>query len=126
MISTHDLERTANEMSYNLGNLNDVKRDSPEFKELEKLLSEHFSMKCGTDICEFNLIGHEVLLNGITNFYFESNKIDSAQDIEIKFDLLMDQYESQQNKITFYHRGQSYTRMFLNNERTQQIKLENE
>lgn len=126
MVSTHDLERTANELSYNFGDLNEIKPDSPEFKELEKLLSKHFSMKCGSVLCEFKLIAHEVQLNGITNFYFESDKIEITQNIEIKFDLLMDQFKAQQNKITVYHRGHSYTKVFLNNERTQQIQLENE
>jgi len=70
-----------------------------------------------------HLIGYESSLNGITNFYFESDPIDITPTLILKNDVLMDEYAQQQNKITLYYRSKSYTTDFLRNDHVKTITL---
>ena len=90
---------------------------------LEKYFKKHFKIKTNK-ITDIQLVGFEVLLNGVTNFYFESKKIELTKEFNITFDLLMKEFKEQQNKITFYYRGKTYTKPFLFDRRTQTIQLE--
>jgi len=85
----------------------------------------HFSISTGSRECEFKLIGHEVHNNGSANFYFESKAVELGATIDFQFDLLMDQFQEQQNKITLYYRNKNYTFPFRYNQRKQTFKLEN-
>ena len=57
------------------------------------------------------------------NFYLESEEILLNKEIKVLFDLLMDQNKTQQNKITFIHNNNSYTKEFFYSERLQSIKF---
>lgn len=90
----------------------------------ESYLNERFSIFSGYDRTTFHVIGSEVQLNDVVFFYLESEKIDLHGMIEVDFNLLMKEYPDQQNKITLYFRGRTFTATFLQNERKQRIVLE--
>ena len=121
--TTHDLERSmSDELSTAI-----VLDDSDEhYMAIEHYLNGHFRIETGTVKGKFTVVGHEISLNGTVNFYLESAPIKMGKIIRFTFDLLMDNYPDQQNKITFYHRGRSYTRPFHEADRSQTINLETE
>ena len=120
-VSTHDFELAIEkEKNYNI-ELETLK-DSVQLADVESYLLNHFSIANDKTI-KLNLIGHKTLLNGVTNFYFESNAIVLSKAITFSFDLLMDEFKDQQNKLTFYYRGNTYTRPFLFDKRKQTIEL---
>ncbi|MDX2361170.1 MAG: hypothetical protein QNK23_10205 [Crocinitomicaceae bacterium] len=122
-LTTHDLERAMNaDMDESI-----VLDDSQDHYELvESYLNRHFRIVTGKSESYFAIIGHEISLNGTVNFYLESAPIDLEETISFTFDLLMDKFSNQQNKITFYHRDRTYTRPFVGTDRTRTINLETE
>ena len=122
-VSTHDLESGINSDSILIKDIMLVLEDSPEFLLIEKYLKDHFKVKTANNV-EFTLIGHETSMNGTSNFYFESKPIPISNHIDVHFDLLIDKFQEQQNKITFYYHGESYTRPFNYYNKEQYIKLE--
>lgn len=120
--STHDLEGAIRETEKTLNNIESIDKGSDDFKALERYLLMHFKIS-GEQESNLKLIGFEVLMSGVTNFFFESSQMDLIDSLNIQFDLLMKQHQEQQNKITFYYRNKTYTRPFLYDVRNQEIKL---
>lgn len=124
IVSTHDVERALEKSNIETGDLANLSQGTDGFLAVSKYLNSHFVVTCEEQV-KFKLIGSEVLMSGTTNFYFESEAIDLFSEITVSFDLLMDTFQQQQNKITFKYRNNSYTRTFLYNERVQSIIIEN-
>ena len=120
--STHDVESATREIKKSLNNIESIDKGSDDFKTLEGFLLSHFKIS-GDQESNLKLIGFEVLMNGVTNFFFESSQMDLKDTLNIYFDLLMQEHQEQQNKITFYYRNKTYTRPFLYDVRKQEIKL---
>ena len=120
--STHDVESAIRETKSTLKNIESINQGSGDFKILEDYLLEHFKVSSENE-SNLKLIGFEVLLSGVTNFFFESIEMNIEDTLHIEFDLLMQQHQEQQNKVTFYYRNKTYTRPFLYDVRKQEIKL---
>ncbi len=126
IVSTHDLENSLRIQHADNGDvfndLSEIKKDSEEEEHLEKYLLKHFKITSDSP-CHLKMIGFEVQMNGLSYFYFESSPFDLKNQITFTFDLLMNEYELQQNKITFLYREKTYTRPFLKDEKQQTINL---
>jgi len=120
--STHDVENAIRETKSTLKNIEVINLGSNDFEIVERYLLEHFKVSSNNE-SNLKLIGFEVLLSGVTNFFFESSQMDLKETLTVEFDLLMQQHQEQQNKITFYYRNQTYSRPFLFDVRKQEIKL---
>ncbi|MBL1279591.1 MAG: hypothetical protein COA33_004940 [Fluviicola sp.] len=123
-VSTHDLEAVLKKKGVLDSDLESMSNNVTSTIALEKELLEHFKIS-SSENCQLSLVGSKTLLTGVTNFYFESEPFAVENELTFFFDLLMGTYPEQQNKITLYMRGSSYTQPFLQNIRTQIIKLEN-
>lgn len=120
--STHDVENAIRETKPTLKNIEAINLGSNDFKIVERYLLQHFKVSSNNE-SNLKLIGFEVLMSGVTNFFFESSQMDLKEILTVEFDLLMQQHQEQQNKITFYYRNQTYSRPFLFDVRKQEIKL---
>ena len=123
-LTTHDLEKMFEMKLGEIIRLDTHQKDSATTRLVNDYILEHFQLKTSSQIVEFHMIGFETALNGTTNFYFESEPIELTNTFSIQFDVLMDQYPQQQNKITLIYRDKSYTYDFLSNQRTAIIKLD--
>lgn len=126
IVSTHDLEMVLERDSIITQDLAELQTDQKEYRILENYLCSHFKVETTNQVCVFKLIGIECQLNGTTNFYFESEEIRIGQSIDFHFDLLMDHFKEQNNKLTFYYRNNNYTYSFLATQTKQTFKSENE
>lgn len=124
IVSTHDVEHWLQSKGVKLKELEDHTEDSNIQKEFETKLLSGYSISYDTDKIPFKLIGYEVLESGLTHFYFQSEKVEFKNQFTIKFDLLMDDFPEQQNKLTFIYKGKKQTFPFLQTTREQTIKLE--
>jgi hypothetical protein len=124
IVSTHDLELALENEGVETGDLAEISKGDQGFFNVQEYLNKHFKIWT-TDLVNLNMVGSEVSLNGTTSFYFESDVIEIAPEIKVSFDLLMDIFKQQQNKITLTYRNNRYTRTFLYTERVQSIELEN-
>ncbi len=124
MVTTHDLEKMFEMNDNQIIRIDAQQKDSTTTKLVNDYILDHFQLKTSNQSCQFQLVGFETALNGITNFYYESQPIELMSPFSIQFDVLMDQYPQQQNKITLIYRDKSYTHDFLSNQRTAIIKLD--
>ena len=122
-VTAHDLELALKKNGTAAGDLESL--DSIQTIIVENYINSSFKIKSEDSKCEFNLIGHETELNGNINFYLESSQIAVKKTIEVEFDILMDNYKEQQNKITLYYLEQPYTLAFTRGKHIQTIQLEN-
>lgn len=123
-VTTHDLEKVYEKNNDVKLNLQEYESNSKTSELMIAYFKRHFELKTENSTCKLNLVGYESSLNGITNFYFESDEIDITPTLLLKNDILMDEFPNQQNKITLYHQSKSYTYDFLSHERTKTIILD--
>lgn len=121
--TTHDIESALKKEGHQIGNLELL--DSLEQGIVEHYLNDGLVISSNGAACTFSLIGYEVHLDGTTNYYLESTEVALNDTINVKFDLLMDTYSEQQNKITLYYKEETYTVSFTITNQNQIIKIEN-
>ena len=122
ILSTHDVESFLFNNGVDVKHLEDA---SPLLKpEIGEALMKYFSIKSGDEKAIFILEAYEVQLNGVTNFYFTSEKIELTKHLELSFDILFKEFPKQQNKITFIYKNKTYTEMFMPHKAEGKIELE--
>ena len=122
-VTAHDLELALTKNGTTAGSLESL--DSSQTIIVEDYINASFKIKSNDSKCTFKLVGYETELTGNINFYLESSEIAIGQSIEIEFDILMDNYQEQQNKITLYYQERSYTLAFTRGNRKQTLQIVN-
>ncbi len=134
--SAHDIEIFFKESGVISTSLDYAKQNKNECRALNNYLNQHFSFHTVDSLydvamdsklpqqLEFDLDGFEVLLNGDIQFYLSTKIQNPINQFHIKFDLLMDKFPEQQNKLTFRFRNKKLTHNYLTTNRIQLIKLE--
>jgi hypothetical protein len=125
VVTTHDFEQYLLSEGYEGHDLNAARGDSLLSNFIEQKINKHFQIS--TDIHEsvsLQLVGIENQLIGTTQFYL-SAQVEPIQIIDFKFDLLMDYFPQQQNKIKFIYklRDLNTTLEFLPSRKEQIIDL---
>ena len=117
-ISTHDLEMVLMEKNLLHGALTSSPLDSVLLLQLEEIINASFQLAPtnGTNF-HWTLDGMENTLTGNTNVYLSTSVKERLTTLDVHFDLLMDRYPEQQNKLTFIYHNRKTTRIFLNNKR---------
>ncbi|MBU2018260.1 MAG: hypothetical protein KJ941_01330 [Bacteroidetes bacterium] len=123
VLSTHDVEEYFQSKSLNIKELEDHIGDANKLAEMSKVLLSGFKVKAGTQTLQLSSIGYEVLPNGLTHFYFNSQKIPSSQNFDIEFDLMMEFLPEQQNKLTFLQDERSITTVFTQSNKSNILTL---
>lgn len=124
-VSSHDLERIFHEKKWSIDDLESVQENQENFSSISHWLLDQFSVSSNETAIDLSIIGCEVELNGMIHFYFESPPTEITSTLSIKFDLLMENFPEQQNKLTLHYRDQTITKSFLHNAFVQEIRLEN-
>lgn len=122
-VTAHDLELALTNNGTSAGDLEAL--DSLQTVIIEDYINSSFKINSNDSKCDFKLIGHETELNGKINFYLESSEITIESTIDVEFDILMDNYQEQQNKITLYYQDRAYTLAFTRGNKKQTIQLVN-
>lgn len=122
-VTAHDLELALTKNGTTAGDLEDL--DSLQMIIVEDYINSSFKIFSNDSKCIFKLVGHDTELTGKINFYLESSQIIIDCAIEVEFDILMDNYQEQQNKITLYYQERAYTLAFTRGKRKQTIQIVN-
>jgi hypothetical protein len=118
MVSTHDLEMILMEKNHLHGALTSTTIDSTLRSKLEELINASFQLAPANGLYfHWTLEGIENTLTGNTNIYLSTSVKERLTTLDVHFDLLMDRYPEQQNKLTFIYHNRKTTRIFLNNKR---------
>lgn len=124
-LSAHDLEYAWKDMDVSVDSLESYPTNSEQMQEVQRFITKGFNISSNNKTAVFSIVGIDVLLNGMIHFYLLSNPIDVSSELTVRFDILMDEFSAQQNKLSFLHNGNTIVATFLPNQRTQRITLEN-
>jgi hypothetical protein len=123
-VTTHDFEQVLRKKNLLNKNLETTLNDRQLKQNIESILNKGFQITLQNKNVEFLLEGHEISLNGLTTFYLSSKPIDLFDEIIFQYNLLMNEFPDEQNKLTFIFRGEKTTLNFIVNQFTHSIKLE--
>ena len=123
-VSTHDIEHYLINKNIKIKELEDYQNDTVMQKVISDQLLNGLTFTINNSIIKFNNIGYQVNKNGLTDFFFESEVVKLSNEINVKFDLMMDQYKDQQNKLTFIYNLIKHTYPFTQINREQIIHLD--
>jgi hypothetical protein len=120
VMTTHDFESYLRKKNIINKELSYYKNDSLVLKQVETEILKHFSIS-SPSIGALSLEGFEIELTGMIQVYLTAPILSPAEGLDIQFDLLMDEYKEQQNKLTFIYRDQKTSYVYLQNKRSQHI-----
>jgi hypothetical protein len=133
--AAHDVETVFIENGVISKSLDYAKKNKKEYYAINEDLNKQFSIFISsskseliedeTHYAQIELIldGFEVLLNGNVQFYLSAKLKSPPTKIKIKFDLLMERFPDQQNKLTFRFRDKKLTYNYLTTVNTHDIIL---
>lgn len=124
IVSTHDIEHYFQDNGLDVKELEDAVGNDSLLTEMTKLLTKHFQVTVFYKKLNFSSIGYEVKENGMTHFYIHSEPTERTSNLIVSFDLLMNEYPEQQNKITYVEGRDSYTSVFTQTRKRNQIIVE--
>jgi hypothetical protein len=123
-LSTHDLERLLQEKEIIKGALSSTPMDSMLVSSISVLINSTFYFSLpNKEAIHWEIEGIENTLTGTTNIYLSSAVKQVTDTFSVRFDIFMDRYPEQQNKMTFIYHENKTTRVFLNAQRTDTFKL---
>ena len=123
-LSTHDLERLLQEKEIISGALSSTPMDSILVSSISALVNSSFYFSLpNNQLIHWEIEGIENTLTGTTNIYLSSFVKNVTDTLAVRFDIFMDRYPEQQNKMTFIYHENKTTRVFLNSQRTDTFKL---
>lgn len=124
MLSTHDLEKWFQTKKLAVTEMERHVNDTKLIQQMAATLFSEFKVKNNGLNIKFEIIGFEVLPNGMTNFYFHSEKIARPKILDITFDMMMSEIPEQQNKITYLDNEKSFTAIFTTTKKQSSIIIE--
>lgn len=123
-LSTHDLERLLQEKKIIKGALSSTSMDSLLVSSISVLINSTFYFSLpNKESIQWEIEGIENTLIGTTNIYLSAAVQQVTDTFSVRFDIFMDRYPEQQNKMTFIYHENKTTRVFLNAQRSDTFKL---
>ena len=123
IINNHDVEHWLKNTKFNLLDTeNKTLNDSLQVILSNKILSG-FSVQQSTIQLKLDFKGILVKKDGNIEFYFESETIRNTDEVKVTFDLLMNEYEQQQNKLIYIKDLNRKTFEFLPSKTSYLVKL---
>jgi hypothetical protein len=125
IVTTHDFEKWLDNKGWSGKDLISSADDSLSIQFIEDEINKHFQISSDIhDLIGMNLIGYENQLIGTTQFYLTA-EVEPVQLFNFKFDLMMDLFPEQQNKLNFINKEREIktTLEFLPSRNNQSIDL---
>jgi len=123
-LSSHDFEELLNEEKNTKTSISKAMNDSLLKKEINEILNSGLSFSADRQEIRIQLEGYESEMNGLTRFYFKTQPFKNSEEIIVEYDLFMEKYKEQQNKLTIIQRDKKVTIDFLIQEKTKLITIE--
>lgn len=121
-IDTHEIIEYLEKGNYNLINFEEHENNEDIKVYLTRFLLSGFKIWENQTFVNLNLLEYDIKQNGNIEFYFSSiNDIQSDQ-LKVRFDLLMNEHENQQNKLILIQK--SYQKSYTFNTKRTEVKLD--
>lgn len=122
-VSTHDLDYYYQKKTGESKSIEKVFEMDSCTRKIIQFIQEGLSIKQMSIPVGLNLEGRTTNKDGFTYFYFKSDKINPKIGLVVKYDLFMDIYTEQQNKINFIVNHQTKSYEFLLFHREHEINI---
>lgn len=123
-LSAHDFEAYLLKEKIIENSLDEALTGNKDISSIEKILNSHFlffeenTVKDSSWVSSFKIDGYHILLNGNIEIYLSCDLAKPLSILYVQFNLLMDYFSEQQNKITFINQRKKSTLNFnLSNQR---------
>jgi hypothetical protein len=125
VFTTHDLEKAIQKDYPEFPIMDTMTLNNPAFTLVKESILEGFYIQVNgiPQKLTLEILGVENFLTGTSNVYFQSEKIESVNEIKFGFNLLMNEYDGQQNKIAFTYGELKETLYFINRENVQTLNI---
>lgn len=105
----HDLESFMKDKGIDIPKFEDCINNPIHLKKIEKIIQDGFKIYVDDKSILFELVGMEVNNKDQAIFYLTSREMSKPPKFEVEYNLLMDYYPVQQNKLTvFTPEGKEY------------------
>lgn len=122
IINSHDLEHWIDNSNFDFIDIEKASITDSVVLYLTNNIKNGFQLFEKNKLLNLNLIGFASNNDGNIEFYFETEKLGlDTTEIMVKFDLLMNLYKEQQNKLIFIKEELKLTYVFINNNTIQLI-----
>jgi hypothetical protein len=112
-VTGHDLEQYLDEKEVNVPKLEECINQPIHLAKIEKEIQNGFQVNVGDKSLHLDLIGMEVNNRDQAIFYLTSREIEKPKELTVRFDLLMNYFIKQQNKLTVFKNGKKEFYAFL-------------
>ncbi len=123
ILSTHDLEEWLKKRGVTVTELEFQQFDEVFFTQMEIELFKGFKLSQNGREMKLYGLGFETDDTGTTQIYFQSERTTKAKNLDVTFNILMDLYPKQQNKLTYRDADFSVTTIFLFNKTASSISI---
>jgi len=124
-VAAHDIELVLQKQGLLKGSLENNIDEYGFSSDLKKEFLDHFIINIDNAIIALSIDGYEFSDDGLLYLYLSSKKIDitSSSVLHFKYDLLMESFTEQQNKLIFTFKTFKQTLSFINNSRESSMIL---
>ena len=122
-VTGHDLEEYLEKAEVEIPPLEDCVDQPFHLKNIEKELVKGFQIMNNDKLLKLDLIGMEVNNKDQAIFYLTSREIERPESLKVRFDLLMNYFFKQQNKLTVFNGGKKEFYAFLKSAPVRTIDL---
>lgn len=125
-LTAHDFESYLHKIKVIEKSLDNALTNKQDISSIEKVINAQFHFyekavdKQSNWVSFLKIDGHQILLNGNIEIYLSCDLVKPLSILHVQFNLLMDYFSEQQNKITFIHKRKKST---LNFNLTNQIQI---
>lgn len=121
-LTSHDFEENLAANGTPIQFVSGKEYNEQDLANIENALNKGFKLVSGQQNIELELEGMDIQLNGTAHFFL-SAALSAPSELTLTFDLLMDTYSEQQNKMNFIYRDHKDAYVFMQNQRTNNIEL---
>lgn len=122
-VTGHDFEEYIEEKGIEIPPLEECVGQKIHLNKIEGEITNGFQIYDGDDQLQMDLLGMDINNKDQATFYLSSRKIKKPGSLVVRFDLLMNYFIKQQNKLTVFKDGKKEFYAFLNTGPERKIDL---
>jgi len=122
-VTGHDLEDYMKHLGKETLRMEECINNPIEMQKIKSVLFSEFKITTNGAPLALEIIGMEINTKDEAIFYITSKEISSLKDVTITFDLLMDFFKEQQNKLTIFKQGGKDYLTFLPHRRSRKYSF---
>ncbi len=122
-VTGHDFELYLEKKGVVIPKLEECVNQKIHMNKIEVEIQQGFQVYAGDQQLQLDLLGMEINTKDQAIFYLSTRKMEKPESLVVRFDLLMNYFIKQQNKLTVFKEGKKEFYAFLNTGPERKINL---